>query len=676
MNEDRVRLTVVAGVAEIHLSRPAAGNAIDPEMVESIDEAVRAVEADDTVRSVLVTAAGPAFCVGGDLRFFRDRIDRLHEDLSSMIGTWHRSTLRRLSELRVPVVAAARGGIGGGGLGLLWGADVVIVSDNAKLATGFTRLGMTGDGGSTWHLPRLVGMRKAQQLALRSTPVEAEEALKLGLVSQVVSDDRLEETARAEAVELASGPTWAYGRIKDLLRESGERTYADHLVAELDAMLDGAERSDIREGVIAFVERRRPSSTADKPPIRPEDGITTMPDSSGTHTPTAEEQVRRLYPALARGDRDELSAILHPDFVGVLAEGMPFGIGGEHRGADEMRRHGWGGIARHFAAGAEPEQVARLTDDRVLVTGRYRGKGRRGGSTVDAAFAHIVTVDDGLITALEQYTDTARWAAAAPPYSTIDVRVTDGIASVTLNRPAQLNAFDAPMGAELARAVEVIAADRSVRAVVLAGSDSVFSVGGDLSLFTDSPPDELSARLRSLTDLYHPAIERLTAMDAPVVVGVHGAAVGVGLGLVCAADVVVAADDAMFATAYTGIGMTADAGVSWFLPRLVGLRRAQELLLTGRRLDAREALDWGLITTVVASAHVDEEVHRIASRLATGPTRAYGQVRRLLRKSFDSGLRDQLAAEQDSVAVAGATHDLREGAQAFAERRTPSFRGE
>lgn len=258
MNEDRARLEVVDGVAEIRLTRADAGNAIDPAMVEAIDEAVRTVETDDTVRSVLLTADGPAFCVGGDLTFFRDRIEHLRDDLSSMIGTWHRSTLRRLAGLRVPVVAAARGGVGGGGLGLLWGADVVLLAEDAKLATGFTRLGMSGDGGSTWHLPRLVGMRKAQQLTLRSTPVEAAEALAIGLVSQVVDGDRLDEVARAEATTLAAGPTWAYGRIKDLLLHSGERSHADHLVAELDAMLDGAQRPDVREGVIAFTERRRP----------------------------------------------------------------------------------------------------------------------------------------------------------------------------------------------------------------------------------------------------------------------------------------------------------------------------------------------------------------------------------------------------------------------------------
>lgn len=257
MHEDRAIHRVTGGLAEIRLTRDR-GNAIDPAMVEAIDAAVRAVEADETVRSVLLTAAGPAFCVGGDLGFFRSRVDDLPAQLDSMIDTWHGSTLRRLSALPVPVVAAVRGGVGGGGLGLVWGADVVVAADDVKLATGFTKLGMTGDGGSTWYLPRLVGMRRAQQLMLRSTPVGAEQALEWGLVSQVVPGDEVEDIARTIAEEFADGPTWAYGGIKQLLRDSDDRTHPDGLLAEYRLMTAGAGRADVREGVIAFTERRAP----------------------------------------------------------------------------------------------------------------------------------------------------------------------------------------------------------------------------------------------------------------------------------------------------------------------------------------------------------------------------------------------------------------------------------
>jgi 2-(1,2-epoxy-1,2-dihydrophenyl)acetyl-CoA isomerase len=129
---------------------------------------------------------------------------------------------------------------------------------------------------------------------------------------------------------------------------------------------------------------------------------------------TAERLARRLYDALAALDLPALDELLDPDFEGRLAVGMPFGVGGEHHGADAMRRDGWGAIGRHFVARAEPDRFLPLVDGRMLVTGRYLGHGRRGGGPLEAAFAHLVTVRDGRIAGLEQFTDTAEWVAAAP----------------------------------------------------------------------------------------------------------------------------------------------------------------------------------------------------------------------------------------------------------------------
>jgi 2-(1,2-epoxy-1,2-dihydrophenyl)acetyl-CoA isomerase len=140
---------------------------------------------------------------------------------------------------------------------------------------------------------------------------------------------------------------------------------------------------------------------------------TTANDSPQHNDPTA-LLVQRLYDALAAVDTVALDEILHPDFRGVLAAGMPFGVGGEHRGADDMRRNGWGAIGRHFVARAEPDRFLPLVGGGMLVTGRYIGQGRRGGAPLDAAFAHIISVQDGRVTGLEQYTDTARWREAAP----------------------------------------------------------------------------------------------------------------------------------------------------------------------------------------------------------------------------------------------------------------------
>lgn len=384
---------------------------------------------------------------------------------------------------------------------------------------------------------------------------------------------------------------------------------------------------------------------------------------------------RSLYDALSAGDREHLDRILHPDFVGEIAEGMPFQVGGKHEGAAAMRRNAWGGIARHFDARAEPDNFLEIGDDRLLATGRYRGRSRNGGA-LDAAFAHILTFDGERISALQQFTDTARWRdAAGPTTGVVRLDIVEGIATLRLNRPEQGNAINEAMASELNAAVKAIADASGVRAIVIAGSGANFTVGGDVALFAGTEPAELPARLRSMIDGYHLAIERLTGFDAPVVAAVRGAAAGGGLGLLYAADIVVAAHDARFALGYAALGLTSDGGNTWFLPRMVGMRRAQELFLLNRRLTADEALAYGIVTRVVADGEVEDEAYGIAKRLAAGPTKAYGAMRRLLRQSFETGLAEQLGEECESIVVSARTGDAQEGVVAFASKRRPHFRG-
>ncbi|MCF7548584.1 enoyl-CoA hydratase-related protein [Pseudonocardia sp. WMMC193] len=399
-----------------------------------------------------------------------------------------------------------------------------------------------------------------------------------------------------------------------------------------------------------------------------------METSAGTET-EAVALARRLYAALAAGDTDLLGDLLAPDFTGRLAEGMPAGVGGTHEGPQQMWRDGWGGIGRAFAARAEPDRFLAVDGGRLLVTGRYRGAGRRGGGPLDAEFAHLITVVDGRITALDQYTDTALWRDAQPPYRTLRVGVSDGVARIQLDRPAQHNALNDVMGDDLRRATALLASDPAVRAVLLSGAGGTFSAGGDIGLFHETPDDALPARLGGMVDALAAAVETLAGLDAPVVAAVQGAAAGAGLALVCVADLVVAAEDAVFTIGYGGIGLTADGGLSWTLPRLVGARRARELFLTGRRLTAAEAQDWGLVTRVVPADEVPAEAERLAARVAAGPTSAFGAVRRLLRDSYDTPLHAQLRAEQEAVVAAGGSADLREGVTAFLERRRPAFIG-
>jgi len=390
---------------------------------------------------------------------------------------------------------------------------------------------------------------------------------------------------------------------------------------------------------------------------------------------TPADLARALYAALAAGDREQLDALLHPDFTGRTAEGMPFGIGGDHQGPAAMRRNGWGAIARHFEARAEPEHFLDLADGRLLVTGRYRGRGKQGGATLDAAFAHLIAVDQGRIRSLEQFTDTARWHDAASPLRAVLLDFDGGIATLRLNRPDKGNAIDERMAADLAEAATQIAERPDVRAVLIAGNGPNFTVGGDLGLFAGTAREQLPNRLRRMIDNFHLAIERLTGIDAPVVAAVRGGAGGGGLGLLYVADIVVAAEDARFALGYGALGLTADGGNTWFLPRMVGMRRAQELFLLNRRLTAQEALAFGLVSRLAADDAVENEAAALAAKLAAGPTRAFGPVRRMLRQSFETGLADQLTAEKDSIVAASTTDDAQEGIAAFVAKRRPQFRG-
>ncbi len=385
---------------------------------------------------------------------------------------------------------------------------------------------------------------------------------------------------------------------------------------------------------------------------------------------------RAFYAALAAGDRAQLDALLHPEFTGRTADGMPFGIGGDHDSPSAMRRNAWGTIARHFEARAEPERFLDVTDGRLLVTGRYRGRGKQSGAPLDAAFAHLITIEDERIKALEQYTDTARWHDAAGPLRTVLLDFAEGVATLRLNRPDKGNAIDTAMADDLAEAATQIAERPGVRAVLITSNGSNFTVGGDLALFAGTAREQLPDRLRRMIDSYHLAIERLTSIDAPVVAAVRGGAGGGGLGLLYAADIVVAADDSRFALGYGALGLTADGGNTWFLPRLVGMRRAQELFLLNRRLTAQEALQFGLVSRLAPSDAVEKEAATLAATLAAGPTPAYGAVRRMLRQSFETAISNQLEAERESIVAASRTDDALEGIAAFVAKRRPQFRGQ
>jgi 2-(1,2-epoxy-1,2-dihydrophenyl)acetyl-CoA isomerase len=248
------------------------------------------------------------------------------------------------------------------------------------------------------------------------------------------------------------------------------------------------------------------------------------------------------------------------------------------------------------------------------------------------------------------------------------------IARITLDRPDAGNAIDLVMAQGLADAAEACAADASVRCVVLTGAGRLFCAGGDVQAFA-AAGDGAPAFLRTLADTLHGAIATLARMDKPLLVAVNGSAAGAGLSLALLGDVVIAARSAHFTAAYTGIGLTPDGGMTWLLPRLIGLRRAQSMILTNERVTAVEAAAIGLVTRVVEDDDLTDEVVRVAARLVAAPTAAIGAARRLLLASATSAFEEQLEREAASIARAGGRAESREGVAAFLARRAPDFEG-
>jgi 2-(1,2-epoxy-1,2-dihydrophenyl)acetyl-CoA isomerase len=249
-----------------------------------------------------------------------------------------------------------------------------------------------------------------------------------------------------------------------------------------------------------------------------------------------------------------------------------------------------------------------------------------------------------------------------------------GVAWLTLNRPGAANTIDAPMAAAFRRAVAELNADASVRALVISGAGKMFCAGGDLQRFAAEAGDA-AEYVKRLVDDFHGALKLLEDFRAPVITAVHGAAAGAGMGLALTADIVVAAESSRFVMAYTRAGLTPDGGTSWVLPHLVGLRRALELTMLNRAIEAKEALSFGLITEIAADADVAARARAIAEELAAGPTKAYVSARRLLRYAHANDYAGHLDAEAAAIESSFRTQDGLEGVRAFSERRAPSFRG-
>ena len=245
------------------------------------------------------------------------------------------------------------------------------------------------------------------------------------------------------------------------------------------------------------------------------------------------------------------------------------------------------------------------------------------------------------------------------------------IATLRFCRPEALNAINVPMAQALLQAARSLAADPSVRAVVLCGDGKGFMAGGDLATLRSDPVQGAADLLEPLNQ----AVQVLAAMNAPVIAQVHGVAAGAGLSLMLQADLVIAAEGTRFNLAYINLGTSCDVGASWALPRWVGLRHALEIALLGETLTSADALRLGLVNRVVPADQLSAEVTTLADRLAHGPTLAYGAMKRLMRSSFERDLGGQLAAETQAFASCAATHDMRAGIEAFFAKQPAPFQG-
>jgi len=253
----------------------------------------------------------------------------------------------------------------------------------------------------------------------------------------------------------------------------------------------------------------------------------------------------------------------------------------------------------------------------------------------------------------------------------------DGLATITLNRERAYNALDLAMAEQLLDALIRCDEDTAVRAVMITGRGAAFCAGGDIrGMLERVKSDGTASRfLKELTVRVHGVIATLARMPKPVVTAVNGAAAGAGFSLALAGDLVVAADSAQFTVAYTGIALAPDGGSTFFLPRLIGAKRALELIVSNRSVPAAEAKELGLVNEVYPAADFAAKAKAYAASLAQGPTLAYGCAKKLLTLSAECSIETQMEHERRAIAACGGTEDFREGADAFFAKRRPVFRG-
>lgn len=251
--------------------------------------------------------------------------------------------------------------------------------------------------------------------------------------------------------------------------------------------------------------------------------------------------------------------------------------------------------------------------------------------------------------------------------------INNGVATIVLNRPEVFNSFNRAMALSLQSELDKCATDDEIRAIVLTGSGRAFCAGQDLGEVTS---EKLNPGFRTiLEEHYNPIIHKIRTIKKPIVAAVNGVAAGAGANIALACDIVIASEQASFIQAFSKIGLVPDSGGTFFLPRLIGFQRASALMLLGDKVEAKQALEMGMLYKMVSNDALEEETQKIAITLANMPTKALGMTKELLNTSMTNSLDEQLAMESTYQIEAAQTEDYKEGVTAFVEKRKPNFKG-
>lgn len=258
-------------------------------------------------------------------------------------------------------------------------------------------------------------------------------------------------------------------------------------------------------------------------------------------------------------------------------------------------------------------------------------------------------------------------------YETILFDISNGVASITLNRPETLNAFNDTMIAETTAAFKQCGRDTAARCVVITGAGRAFSSGQDLSDVNDRGDDfSIGEHLRHG---YNRLIQQMVSLEKPIIGSINGVAAGAGCSVALAADIRIASDKASFIQVFSKVGLVPDSGSTWILPRLIGYARAYEMAITADKIPAEQAFAWGMVNSVVPAEQLPEITAAWAAKLAAGPTLAFGLTKRAMLRGFNSSLNEALEYEAFLQELAGRSEDNKEGVQAFLEKRPPQYKG-